>query len=67
MGLQSCKNPNFENFETPNLGAPKQNDIWCKSRGEAQRILQGGRWWLSLSPDHGESCEYVYAHGSYVH
>ncbi len=49
------------------MGAPKQNDIWCKSRGEAQRILQGGRWWLSLSPDHGESCEYVYAHGLYVH
>jgi hypothetical protein len=24
-----------------------------------QRILYGGRWWLSLSPGHGESSESV--------
>jgi len=28
MGLQSRKNPNFENFGTPNLGVLRQNDIW---------------------------------------
>ncbi len=28
MGFQSHVSPNFENFETPNLGVPGQNDIW---------------------------------------
>jgi hypothetical protein len=28
MGFQNHKNPNFENFGIPNLGFPKQNDIW---------------------------------------
>jgi hypothetical protein len=31
----------------------------CKCRGEAQRILYGGRWWLPPSPGHGESSESV--------
>jgi hypothetical protein len=31
MGLQSCGNPNFENFETSNLGVAKQNDIWVQA------------------------------------
>jgi hypothetical protein len=29
----------------------------CSTRGELQRILYGGRWWLSLSPGRGESSE----------
>ncbi len=29
----------------------------CGPHGEAQSILYGGRWWLPLSPGHGESCE----------
>jgi hypothetical protein len=28
MGFQSFRSPNFENFETPNLGVRGQNDIW---------------------------------------
>jgi len=28
MGFQSYKNPNFGNFEIPNLGVLGQNDIW---------------------------------------
>jgi hypothetical protein len=28
MGLQSYESPNFENFKTPNLRVPRQNDIW---------------------------------------
>jgi hypothetical protein len=28
MGLQSHGNPNFKNFETPNLEVQGQNDIW---------------------------------------
>ncbi len=27
MAIQSARNHNFENFKTPNLGVPKQNDI----------------------------------------
>jgi hypothetical protein len=29
MGLQSRESPNFENFETLNLGVLEQNDIWA--------------------------------------
>jgi len=29
----------------------------CGCRGEAQKILYGGRWWLPPSPSYGESCE----------
>ncbi len=28
MGFQSCRHPNFKNFETPNLKVVGQNDIW---------------------------------------
>jgi hypothetical protein len=28
---------------------------------------KGGRWWLPPSPVCGESCEFVYAHDSFVH
>jgi hypothetical protein len=39
----------------------------CWPHGQAQRILQGGRWWLPPSPGHGESCEFMFARGSSVH
>jgi len=31
MGLQNRGNLNFENFKTPKLGVPKQNDIWMQA------------------------------------
>ncbi len=31
MGFQSCESPNFENFETPNLGVLGQSDIWVQA------------------------------------
>jgi hypothetical protein len=31
MGLQNCKNLNFENFEIPNLKVLKKNDIWVQA------------------------------------
>jgi hypothetical protein len=31
----------------------------CRSRGQTQRILYGGRWWLPPSPGRGESSESV--------
>jgi len=36
MSFQSCKNPNFGNFGTPNLGVLGQNDIWVQP------------WWLGI-------------------
>jgi len=30
MALQSVENPNFGSFRTPNLGVPRQNDIWMQ-------------------------------------
>jgi hypothetical protein len=39
----------------------------CRPYGQAQRILQGGRWWLPPSLGHDESCESMFAHGSSVH
>jgi hypothetical protein len=35
--------------------------------GHAQRILQGGKCWLPPSSGRGESYEFVYACGSFVH
>jgi hypothetical protein len=67
MGLQNCKNPNFKNFETHNLGVLGQNDIWALAPGQAQRIIEGGRWWLPPSMGCGESCKYVFACGSSMH
>ncbi len=32
-----------------------------------RKYYKRGRWWLPSSPSHGESCEFVYAHGSFVH
>jgi hypothetical protein len=55
MGIQSFKNPNFENFETSNLGVLRQNDIWvqplCPStentiRGKVVASLKFELWWV---------------------
>jgi hypothetical protein len=55
MGLQSCKSPNFRNFETPNLGVLGQNDIWVLApwpgientiRRKVVASLKPGPWWI---------------------
>jgi hypothetical protein len=61
MGLQSCKNPNFENFETPKLGVLGQNDIRVLVSRLGAKNTTMGRCWLPPSPGHGESCESVFA------
>jgi hypothetical protein len=67
MGLQSCKSPNFDNFETPNSGVLGQNDIWVQPpcpcidntiRGKVVASPKSGLWW---------SYEFVYAHGLSMH
>jgi len=35
----------------------KKVPFGCSLRGELQRILYGGRWWLPPSPGRGESSE----------
>jgi hypothetical protein len=46
------------------FGSPgKKVPFGCKCGKESQRILYGGRWWLPLSPGHGESSESKVAHG----
>jgi hypothetical protein len=67
MGLQNHGSPNFGNFETPNLGVPRQNDIWVQApwlgieniiRGKVVVSPKFRSWWV---------CEFVFAHGSSVH
>jgi hypothetical protein len=52
------------NFGTPILESRDKKPFGCHSRGVVQNILYGGRWWLPLSPNRGESCESVVARGS---
>jgi len=57
MGPQSHKNPNFGDFKTPTWESRNKMPFGCGPHGEAHSILWGGRWWLPLNPDRGESCE----------
>jgi hypothetical protein len=67
MGLQSCRSPNFGNFETPTLESQDKMTFECWSHGQAQSILQGGRWWFSPSSVCDESCESIFARGLSMH
>ncbi len=67
MGLQSCKNLNFENFGTPSLGVPRQNDIWVQVPWLGTKNTIRGKVVASPNPGRGESCEFVFVHGSSVH
>ncbi len=55
MDLKSCKSPNFEIFENPNLGIQRQNDIWLQPlwsntkniiRGKVMVSPKFGPWWV---------------------
>jgi hypothetical protein len=67
MGLQSCGSPNFGNFKTRTWESRDKLTFECWPRDQAQKVLQGGRWWFPTSLGCGESCEYVFAHGLYLH
>jgi hypothetical protein len=68
MGLQSGKNPNFGNYEIPNLGVLGQNDIWPLTMWlGTKNTIREGWWWLPPNSGHGESCESVFAHVLSVH
>ncbi len=66
MGLQSCGSPNFGYFKI-NLKFLRQNGIWVLAPWLGIENIIRGRWWLPLSLGHGESCEFVFARGSFVH
>jgi len=63
MIVQSCRSPNRDSFGTPPWESRDKKPFGCGCRGEAQRILHGGRWWLPPSPGRGESSESRVARG----
>jgi hypothetical protein len=67
MIVQSPKSPNRDNFETPPWESQDKKPFGCGCYGKAHSILYGGRWWLPLSPGHGESSESRVAHGLSKH
>jgi hypothetical protein len=54
VNVQSPRSPTRDNFGTP-WESQENVPFGCSSRGELQRILYGGRWWLPPSPGRGES------------
>jgi hypothetical protein len=63
MIVQSPGSRNWDSFETPSWESRDKKPFECGCREETQSILYGGRWWLPLSPGHGESSESKVAHG----
>jgi hypothetical protein len=57
MNAQSPGNPNRDSFETPLWESRQKVPFKCKCNEESQRILYGGRWWLSPSLGRDESSE----------
>jgi hypothetical protein len=57
MDSQSPRSPNRDSFETPPWESQEKVPFGCGLRGELQKILYGGRWWLPPSPARGESSE----------
>jgi hypothetical protein len=60
-GVKSYGRSKFWESSWDNVGTPFRESqefvpFGCSLRGELQRILYGGRWWLPLSPGRGESC-----------
>jgi hypothetical protein len=55
VSVQSPESPTRDSFGTPPWESRENMPFGCSSRGELQRILYGGRWWLPPSPGRGES------------
>jgi hypothetical protein len=67
MTVQSLGSPNLDSFRTPLWESRDKKPFRCSFRGVTQSILYGGRWWLPLSPGHGESSESKVARGLSQH
>jgi hypothetical protein len=59
MNSQSPKSPNWDTFGTPPWESRDKKPFECRCYEKTQRILCGGRWWLSPSLGRGESSESV--------
>jgi hypothetical protein len=62
LGVMSSQNPgspNRDSFGTPPWESRDKKPFGCRCRGQVQRILYGGRWWLPPSSGHGDSSESV--------
>jgi hypothetical protein len=59
MDAQSLGNANQDTFRTPRWESQEKVKFECSLRGESQRILYGGRWWLPPNLGRGESSESV--------
>jgi hypothetical protein len=55
MAVQSPMTLTRDSFGTPTWESREKEPFGCSLRGEMQRILYGGRWWLPPSPGRGES------------
>jgi hypothetical protein len=67
MVAQSPESPNQDNFGTPLWESREKVPFGCSLRGQMQRILYGGRWWLPPNPGRGESSESKVARGLSQH
>jgi hypothetical protein len=67
MSVQSPKSSTWDSFGTPLWESQEKEPFGCKSRGELQRILYEGRWWLPPSSGRGESSESKLARGLSQH
>jgi hypothetical protein len=67
MDAQSPESPTRDSFGTPLWESWEKVPFGCILRGELQRILYGGRWWLPPSPGRGESSESKVACGLSQH
>jgi hypothetical protein len=56
VNVQSPGSPTRDSFGTPPWESRENVPFECSSRGELQRILYGGRWWLPPSSGCGEFC-----------
>jgi len=63
MAPQSCGSPTLTVSGLPFVSFRTKRPFRWGPHGEAHKILYGGRWWLPLSLNYGESCESKVAHG----
>jgi hypothetical protein len=64
MGPQNRGSFSFGNFENPKWESWDKMPFGCGPRGEAQSILERGRWCLLTSSGRDEFCEFEFARGS---
>jgi hypothetical protein len=58
MDAQSPMSANRDSFGSPFWESREKMPFGCSLRGDLQRILYGGRWWLPPSLGCGESSEF---------